>query len=87
MRILLAGIFAGVAALIVVGNLAGGITALRHSRNYSSIPFAAGLLGVVACLTAYGIWPSWSIAIPLVADYTIPCFLFTLVVGHNHKSQ
>jgi hypothetical protein len=73
-------VLGGLSLLLIVGNWVNSIWAMRRKRSYSWIPLIGGLSGFAALLlcpwpgTGYWCW------VPLVADLSIPGFLYAVFV-------
>jgi hypothetical protein len=71
--------FASLSLLIIIGNPLSGFIAHRNRKNYSFIPFIGGLAGLIACWTCPWSAARWWCWVPLVADYSIPTFIYMLL--------
>ncbi len=79
-RLTIAFVALGIEVLLVLLlNVTGGLTARRRGRSFSFIPIVFGLVGALGGIMAPWPWPALLVPIALVADFTIPLLLYTLV--------
>lgn len=71
-----------VMALVVLATNAVGVWQARKKRGgYSMIPFLTGIFGAVSLATWPGGPSGWWIALPLIADISIPSFLLVALAA------
>jgi hypothetical protein len=72
--------FGALALFVLSGNIAGMIRAYRTGRNFCAVPFIAGVFAVLSLLTlpVDGVARFWWM--PLIVDWTIPMFLYVVLV-------
>lgn len=68
-------------SLLVIGlNWCGVIRWLRTGASYSPVGLIGGLLGCIACVI-YPLEGAWRFFwVPLLVDYSVPGFLYALLV-------
>jgi hypothetical protein len=79
-------ILLALAALIVAGNIVGGVRAVRAGRGFSSVPFLAAALGVIAVIVLPMANRTWQFGAILLLDFTVPMALVA-VARHVLGSQ
>ena len=72
-------ILLALAAVVVVGNLVGGLRARRAGRGFSSVPFIAAALGSIGSALLPVGDKAWLFAAVLVLDFTVSMALVALV--------
>jgi hypothetical protein len=87
-RWILGVILLALAALTIAGNIVGGVPAMRARKGFSSVPFLAALLGVIAVIVLPIGSRSWPFAAVLLLDFTVPMALIALArhaFGRQHR--
>ena len=77
----LTAILGGFSLCLILMNSISGIIAMLKGRNYSAVPFIGGILGCIACWTCPVTWVRYLSWVPLLIDFTIPCFFRALLQG------
>jgi hypothetical protein len=85
LRSVAALVLGGLAVLVAILQIGGAISARRHGRSYSFVPFLGALLGAGGCLIAPWRHSAYAIPIFLVLDPTPVTFTFLAVTGRLFK--
>ena len=86
-RWVLGSVLAFIAALVVSGNLVGGIRAMRSGRSFSAVPFVGGILGVLALFVLPVEHRTWLSSAIVLLDYTFPSALLALMFGASRRPR
>jgi hypothetical protein len=74
------------AAAVLLGNLIGGIRAIRSRQNFSAVPFVGAVLGSLAILVLPVDNLVRLLPIVLLLDFTVPMALLAIVRGAFGRS-
>jgi predicted MFS family arabinose efflux permease len=85
MRWIIGTVLASVAALVIVGNLLGGVRAKRARQNFSAVPFVAAVLGSLAVLAFPVEHRSWLFVAVLLLDFTVPMAVLALLLPARRR--
>ena len=87
MRWIIGTVLASFAALVIVGNLLGGVRAKRSRQNFSAVPFVAAVLGSLAALAFPVERRSWLFVAVLLLDFTVPMAVLALVLPARRRPR
>jgi hypothetical protein len=85
LRAVAALVLGGLAVLIAILQIGAAISARRHGRGYSFVPFLGAIVGVGGCLIAPWQHAAYAIPIFLVLDPTPVMFTFAAITGRLFK--
>ena len=80
-------IFGAISVLLILGNPIAGCYERNRGRNYSFVPFIGGISGFVACWLSPWTYARYFGWLPLLADVSIPAFLYVLLFTDAFHSR